>query len=443
MTMNPKEFQYQSGFANEFATEAVTAALPVVGNNPQKAPHGLYAEQISGTAFTVPQVENRRSWLYRIRPSVCHQPFECVAGQKFKTQVTPNQLRWDPLPIPDEPTNFIDGIRTICVTGDIIQRTGSAVHVYLANKSMEDEFYYNADGDYLLVPQHGGLVLKTELGNLSVNPLEIAVIPRGIKFQVVLNNKTARGYICENYGPPFRLPDRGPIGANGLANPRDFLTPVAAYEERTGDFKLIAKFGGQIWAAAIDHSPLNVVAWHGNYAPYKYDLKRFNVINTVSFDHPDPSIFTVLTSPSGYPGTANVDFVIFPPRWLVAENTFRPPYYHRNVMSEYMGLIVGLYDAKEGGDGGFVPGGASLHNCMSAHGPDAATFEKAATADLKPVYVKDTMAFMFESRTVYKPTEFALTTKALQKNYQDCWRGLKANFTPLAAQHVTMQTKES
>ena len=168
---------------------------------------------------------------------------------------------------------------------------------------------------------------------------------------------------------------------------------------------------------------IDVVGWHGNYAPYKYDLTRFNTMNTVSFDHPDPSIFTVLTSPSAKPGTANVDFVIFPPRWMVGEDTFRPPYFHRNVMSEYMGLINGVYDAKPAG--GFEPGGGSLHNCMTPHGPETEAFNAASNAKLKPEYLGSTLAFMFESSLVYSPTRHGLETPALQKNYLNCWRGMK------------------
>ena len=428
-----KNLKYQSGFGNHFETEAVVGALPVGQNNPQKAPLGLYAEQLNGTAFTAPNAENQRSWLYRILPSARQGAFIKFEHAGFasaplppESPNTPNQLRWDPLPISKSATTFLQGIKTICVGGSVASQAGSAVHVYTANASMVREFFYNADGHLLIVPQLGGLRLCTEMGDLDVTPGEIAVVPRGIKFQVRLHSAEARGYIFENHGAPFRLPDRGPIGANGLANPRDFQTPVAHFEERAGDFQLIAKFMGKLYEAPIKNSPLDVVAWHGNYAPYKYDLARFQVINTVSFDHPDPSIFTVLTSPSGPAGVANLDFVIFPPRWMVAVNTFRPPWYHRNIMSEYMGLIHGVYDAKEKG---FVPGGGSLHNCMSAHGPDAETFNKASAADLKPVYQGQTMAFMFETRYVYQPTPFALTTPALQSDYLDCWQSLKSNFS--------------
>ncbi len=424
--------RYQSGFGNEFSTEALPGALPQGQNSPQKVPYSLYTEQLSGTAFTASQATRRRSWLYRIRPAVVHQPFQQIndgmlCSAPFNEAVTsPNQLRWDPFPIPSAPTDFIDGLITIAGNGNISMQAGIGIHVYVANRSMQERFFFNADGELLIVPQQGQLTLLTELGTLSVQPGEIAVIPRGIRFRVELCDRTARGYICENYGALFRLPELGAIGANGLANPRDFLAPVAAFEELDGNFELVGKFMGHLWSAEIKHSPLDVVAWHGNYVPYKYDLSLFNTINTVSFDHPDPSIFTVLTSSSDTAGTANVDFVIFPPRWMVAEHTFRPPWFHRNVMSEYMGLIHGVYDAKATG---FVPGGGSLHNCMSGHGPDALTFEQASSAALSPHRIANTLAFMFESRYVIHPTQFALTAPQLQKDYQLCWQGLKKRFT--------------
>ncbi len=420
---------YQSGFGNEFATEAMAGALPVGQNSPQRAPLGLYAEQLSGTAFTAPRAHNLRSWLYRIRPSVIHKPFKQIENKRwlsapFTDAVTsPNQLRWNPLPLPDAPTDFIDGMMTMAGNGDVGMQVGVAAHVYAVNVSMK-RFFYNADGELLIVPQQGELTIHTELGVLEIVPGEIAVLPRGLKFRVECAG-AVRGYVCENYGAPFRLPELGPIGANGLANARDFLTPVAAYENEEDDFRLVAKFQGNLWEAEINHSPLDVVAWHGNYAPYKYDLARFNTINTVSFDHPDPSIFTVLTSPSDTAGTANVDFVIFPPRWMVAEHTFRPPWFHRNVMSEFMGLIRGEYDAKPSG---FLPGGASLHNCMSPHGPDAEAFEKTSHAELTPKKYENTLAFMFESRYVFRTTAFALETTALQQDYWECWQGLPKNF---------------
>lgn len=427
--MPQDERQYLSGFRNYFETEAEPGALPVGRNSPQRCPYDLYAEQFSGTAFTAPRNSNLRSWLYRIQPSVVQGAFEPVTLGRLEapaqTPVDPNQMRWSAMPFPETPTDFIEGLFAVAGNGDLKAQAGCGVYLYAANRSMDGRFFYSADGEWLIVPQQGGLEIATEMGVLTVEPGEIALIPRGLKYEVRLLEAQARGYICENYGAFFRIPDLGPIGANGLANQRDFLAPVAAYEQRRGDFELVAKFCGNLWAAPIDHSPLDVVAWHGNYHPCKYDLARFNVINTVSFDHPDPSIFTVLTAPTDTPGTANVDFVIFPPRWMVAEDTFRPPYFHRNVMSEFMGLVHGVYDAKAEG---FEPGGASLHNCMTPHGPDAETFETASTATLEPVYQGDTLAFMFESRYLFLPTEQAMAASFRQRDYTNVWQGLDARF---------------
>ena len=426
--------QYQTGFGNQFATEALPGALPEGRNSPQRCAYGLYAEQLSGTAFTAPRHENRRSWLYRIRPGVQHKPFAPYGGAAdWKSDfgalpVTPNQLRWSARPMPAGPTDFIDGMFTMGGNGGPDEQSGVGIHVYTATASMNDRFFYNADGEMLIVPQQGRLRFETEFGLIEADPLEIVVIPRGVRFRVVLRDADARGYVLENFGAALRLPELGPIGSNCLANARDFQTPCAWYEDRDGDFRLIGKFTGGFWQADISHSPLNVVAWHGNHAPYKYDLRHFNAIGSISFDHPDPSIFTVLTSASDTPGTANMDFAIFPPRVLAMVDTFRPPWFHRNVASEFMGLIQGVYDAKAEG---FEPGGASLHNCMSGHGPDAETFEKASTADTSvPHYIRDTMAFMFETRRVIRPTEAALAATTLQGEYYQCWQDIKKHFDP-------------
>jgi homogentisate 1,2-dioxygenase len=424
---------YQYGFGNHFGTEALQGTLPEGQNSPQRCGYGLYAEQFSGTAFTAPRHANRRSWLYRIRPAAVHGEFRriddgALTGRFDQLDPSPNPLRWSPLPIPDEPTDFVQGLRTAGGTGSPELQAGCGIHWYVANRSMLDRYFYDADGELLIVPQLGRLRLATELGILEIEPQQIAVIPRGLRFRVELLDGQARGYVCENFGASFKLPDLGPIGSNGLANPRDFQAPVAWYEDKQGNFELVAKFLGHCWAAPIDHSPLDVVAWHGNHAPYRYDLRRFNTIGSISYDHPDPSIFTVLQSISDTPGVDSVAFVIFPPRWLVAEHTFRPPWFHRNIASEFMGLITGVYDAKAEG---FAPGGASLHNCMIGHGPDAATFETASRADTsKPHHLTGTMAFMFETRTTIRPTRFALESPQLQTDYWQCWQGLRRNFTP-------------
>jgi homogentisate 1,2-dioxygenase len=423
------ELRYLPGFGNEHVTEAVPGALPEGQNSPQKPPLGLYTEILSGTAFTAPRAENRRTWMYRIRPSAMHPRFARLAdglvrGAFDEAETPPDRLRWDPLPVPDQPTDFIEGLATMAGNGDPASQTGSAVHIYRANRSM-DRVFANHDGELLIVPQLGQLRLVTELGVIGLDPGEVAVIPRGVRFKVELAGPQARGYVCENFGALLRLPELGPIGSNGLANARDFLTPVAAYDDPDRPTQVVVKFLGKLWSADYDHNPLDVVGWHGNLAPYKYDLARFMAINTVSFDHADPSINTVLTSPSTRPGTANVDFVIFPPRWLVAEHTFRPPWFHRNVMSEFMGLVRGTYDAKAEG---FVPGGASLHNCMSAHGPDQTTFERATGEELEPRFLADTLAFMFETSLVYRPTRFALDSPARQPDYDACWSGFEKLF---------------
>jgi homogentisate 1,2-dioxygenase len=428
----PPQAGYQSGFANEFATEALPGVLPVGRNSPQRVAKGLYAEQLSGTAFTAPRGHNRRSWLYRIRPAAVHRPFEPLANERLISDFStvppspPDPLRWDPLPLPGTAVDFVDSLVTMGGNGSAESMSGCAIHLYAATASMNGRFFYCADGELLIVPQEGRLTIATELGVVEAGPCEIAVIPRGVRFTVGLPDASARGYVCENFGALFALPDLGPIGSNGLANSRDFLTPHAAYEDRSGSFELVAKFGGQLWRADIGHSPLDVVAWHGNYAPYKYDLRRFNTIGSISFDHPDPSIFLVLQSPSDTPGVHCVDFVVFPPRWLAAEDTFRPPWFHRNVASEFMGLVHGTYDAKAEG---FVPGGASLHNCMSGHGPDADTFRKASALDTAtPRKVDDTLAFMIETPRVIRPTAFALESPQRQRDYFECWQGLDNHF---------------
>ncbi|MEV7273317.1 homogentisate 1,2-dioxygenase [Streptomyces bacillaris] len=424
---------YSSGFGNEHSSEAIPGALPHGRNSPQRAPLGLYAEQLSGSAFTEPRADNRRSWLYRIRPSAAHPAFTRTGNGNLRTAPftetvpDPNRLRWNPLPDPAPGTDFVSGLWTLGGNGDATQRTGMAVHLYHANSSMTDRVFSDSDGELLIVPERGGLLLRTELGLLRAEPGHVALIPRGVRFRVELLDETARGYVCENYGRPFTLPDLGPIGANGLAHARDFLAPVAAYENEDRPVEVINKYCGNLWTATYDHSPLDVVAWYGTHAPYVYDLRRFNVIGTISYDHPDPSIFTVLTSPSDTPGLAGVDFVVFAPRWLVGEDTFRPPYFHRNVMSEYMGLIEGAYDAKADG---FVPGGGSLHNMMSAHGPDRETFDRASAAELKPQKIDDGLAFMFETRWPIIATPQAAEADHLQRGYDDVWQGLSRNFRP-------------
>jgi homogentisate 1,2-dioxygenase len=424
---------YMPGFGNDFETEALPGALPIGQNSPQTPAYGLYAEQLSGSPFTAPRGANERSWLYRMRPSVRHTArFEKIDIPLWKTapclddaDLPLGPLRWSPPPMLEEPTDFITGIRTMTTAGDVNTQTGMSAGIYFATVSMVDDYFYNADGELLVVPQDGALRLFTELGKIDVAPGEVCIIPRGLKFKVELPGGPARGYVCENYGAKFTLPHRGPIGANCLANPRDFKTPVAAFEDKETPCRVTVKWCGKFHRCAIGHSPLDVVAWHGNYAPFKYDLRTFSPVGAILFDHPDPSIFTVMTAPSGEEGTANVDFVIFPERWAVAEHSFRPPWYHMNIMSEFMGLIYGQYDAKPDG---FTPGGMSLHNCMLPHGPDRGAWEKASTVELKPHKLTNTLAFMFETRYPQHLTRYAATLATLQPAYADCWEGLDRRF---------------
>ena len=424
---------YMPGFGNDFETEALPGALPQGMNSPQKCEYGLYGEQLSGTAFTAPSHQNERTWCYRIRPSVKHShryeridvPYWKSAPHVVADVTSLGQYRWDPVPMTDEPLTWITGMRTMTTAGDVNTQVGMASHIYLVTESMVDDYFYSADSELLIVPQDGKLRFYTELGVIDLEPKEIAIIPRGLLYRVELLDGPARGFVCENYGQKFDLPGRGPIGANCLANPRDFKCPVAAYEDREVRSRVVVKWCGQFHETWIGHSPLDVVAWHGNYCAYKYDLRTYSPVGAILFDHPDPSIFTVLTAPSGQEGTANIDFVLFRERWMVAEHSFRPPWYHKNIMSELMGNIYGVYDAKPQG---FAPGGISLHNCMLPHGPDRDAFEGASNAALKPEKLDNTMSFMFETRFPQHLTEFAAREAPMQEEYIEVWDHLEKKF---------------
>jgi homogentisate 1,2-dioxygenase len=427
-----QELTYLHGFGNQFESEALPGSLPVGRNSPQRPARGLYAELMSGTAFTAPRAENRRTWLYRCQPSVLVGRSEPLAQPLWKTgakqgaAAAPDPMRWHPIEIPGQPMDFIDGLRTVVLNGDADAQCGLGIHLALITRSMERRALVNADGEMLFIAQQGRLEITSECGVLEVAPGQIALVPRGMAFKVAVDGPT-RAYVCENYGAPFRLPELGPIGSNGLANARDFQVPTARFESGQPGYEVVRKFGGRLWRSTQRQSPFNVVAWHGNLVPMRYDTRHFMTIGSISFDHPDPSIFTVLTSPSDTPGTANCDFVIFPPRWMVAEDTFRPPWYHRNLMSEFMGLVHGQYDAKPEG---FKPGGMSLHNCMVPHGPDTEAFDQASNTPLAPHKLDNTLAFMLESRWCFAPTDFALACGALDGDYADCWSGLADRFQP-------------
>ncbi len=431
--MSEGDLRYLSGFGNQHQSEAVPGALPRGQNSPQRAPYGLYAEQMSGTAFTEPRAVNRRSWVYRIRPSAAHPPFRRTDNGAFRSApisdgvADPNRLRWDPLPQNGSGVDFLDSVYTVAANGDVLQRQGIAIHLYRATESMRSRYFCDADGELLIVPQDGNILVHTEFGKLLIEPGQFTVIARAIRFRVDILGTVATGYICENYGSPFALPELGPLGANALAHARHFRYPVAVYEDIDETVEVVQKFGGNLWAAEYDHSPLDVVAWHGSHAPYLYDLEDFNVFGTVGFDHPDPSIFTVLTSASDTPGQANVDFAAFPPRWTVPEHTFRPPHFHRNMMTEFMGLVRGVHDSKAEG---FVPGGASLHNMWAAHGPDRETFDMASAAELAPQKLEGSLPFMFETRWPLVVTEQAYDAPHRQRDYDKSWAGLRRQFQP-------------
>ena len=416
------------GFGNHHQSEAVEGALPVGRNSPQRPPHGLYAEQISGTAFTAPREENRRTWVYRRRPSVRHltgfRPSDhpgWITAPHRDVDAPLGPQRWDPWPLPDRPTDFLASLTTLATNGDAHLQVGLGVHVYAADQPMAGQALSCSDGELVIVPELGTMRVMTELGALVAGPGEVVGIPRGLCFRVDPVDGPIRGWVAENHGRPLRLPERGPIGANGLANERDFLHPTAA-DEPDEPTQVHVRSGGRSWLVELDHSPFDVAAWHGNLAPWVYDLHRFNTIGSISYDHPDPSIFTVLTSPSDVPGVANLDLVVFPDRWLVAEDTFRPPWFHRNTMSELMGLIEGVYDAKPQG---FVPGGTSLHNQFVPHGPSAEAHRAATESDLAPQKLEGTLAFMLESRYRFLLTEHALSHPGRQTDYERTWDGIE------------------
>ena len=426
------ELNYQSGFGNQFETEAESGVLPLGQNSPQKVKGDLYTEQITGTAFTAPRSSMRRSWVYRIRPSVQHltnlQPIDpglIRTGADREGSPTATQLRWDPFPSISSDSNWLTGLTTVATNGNSELQTGGAVHHFAATQSMGDTAFVNTDGELMLVPYMGRLLLETEMGHLEISPGHIAVIPRGIKFSVDLLDEMARGYVCENYGAAFSLPEHGLVGVDANALPRDFEYPVARYDDDHPPTKLVAKISGALFANDLQHSPFDVVACHGNLAPYRYELRRFCALGPVIFDHPDPSIWTLLSSPSDTPGTANLDFILFREHWRVAENTFRPPWFHSNVMSELMALIEGVYDAKAEG---FVPGGISIHNSFIPHGPDSDAFKSATEADLAPTKGPDSLAVMWESRYRWVPTSWAMALSELQDDYPERWSELKSGW---------------
>lgn len=429
MNSNPRA-SYQPGFGNEFATEAVAGALPVGQNSPQRPPLGLVSELVSGTAFVAPRALNRRSYLFRIRPSTNAHPLLPVSFPNFQTpplavDPQPGAMRWSTLNDKIAGKDFLDGLLTHCGNGSPRTQNGMAVHIYNASEPMTGRAFVNSDGEMLIIPQTGKLVITTELGIMDIQPGELALIPKGMKMKVDPVSGPAYGFMCENYGLPFVLPDLGLIGSHGLANAIDFETPVAAFEDNEEPTELIQKFCGSFWETKLEYSVFDVVAWRGNWAPCKYDMMKFNTMGSISYDHPDPSIFCALTSSSDAVAGGNVDFMILPPRWIVAEHSFRPPGFHRNSVSEFLALVKGAHESRSSN---FPPGSISLHNCWTPHGPDTETLEQARTAELQPQRVDDALVFMLETRFPLEMSSAAFESDKRQRDCTNGWAGFTKRF---------------
>ncbi|GJE85537.1 homogentisate 1,2-dioxygenase [Phanerochaete sordida] len=429
-------YRYQVGFGNWFTSEALPNVLPSGQNMPQKNKYDLYTEGMNGCPFTAPRAQNQHNWLYRIRPSVAHQGITKSAKQnpylvaEFslndpKQSVSPERVAWRPDSVPaNERVTFVHGIKSMAGNGSPLLREGVVLHTYACNASMERQAFVNSDGDFLLVPVAGRLDIQTELGRMMVFPGEVAVVQRGLKWKVSVPDGKAMGYIQEIFGMHYELPELGPLGASGLANPRDFEHPVAHFDVDQSDWEVLYKLGGQLWSCAQDHTPFDVVAWHGNYVPYKYDLDAFISCGSLSRDHMDPSVWTVLTARSKTPGVALADVIFAGERWDVAEKTFRPPYFHRNTATEIIGLISGDF----GFERDFAPGALSLETGFGAHGMESDAYDAASDMELKPTKIlQGTRMVLFETSMLMCLTEHALKTSR-RKESEGGHKGLEAKF---------------
>ncbi|GLI78307.1 hypothetical protein PoHVEF18_006618 [Penicillium ochrochloron] len=399
------KFKYLNGFNGYHQSEAAEGVIPLVINIPQKSKYGLHTERISGSSFTAPRKDSKQTWLYRLLPSTCHEDFSLLENHPFnlknvlnsKYQYSPNRSTWAPAQIAKE-ADFLTGLQLIGGAGNPTMKEGLAYYAFTAGKSMpSNQAFYSADGDFLLAPQKGTLDIRTEMGYLRVRSNEICVVPRGIRFHVSLPAGPVRGFALELFEGHFELPELGPIGSTGLANIRDFEIPTASFDNSNVDTEIIAKFAGQVHRTVHRGSIFNVAGWSGTYYPFKYDLGKFNTIGSVSYDHTDPSIFTVLTAPSSVPGEAVVDVAVFGPRWLVMEKSYRPPYFHRNTMSEFAFVIKGGFDVTP------LPpqleGLFLLSNTMCAHGADPESWKQATEKELVPEKIPPgNLGMMFESK---------------------------------------------
>jgi homogentisate 1,2-dioxygenase len=435
--LSGREMTTLEGFGAPLQSEALPGALPLHQNSPRHAPYGLYPEQLSGTAFGLPRHKNLRTWLYRIRPSAQQSPFRPLRHETFTTAFTsepvePNLFGWRPCPIPSAGQDFVDGIVTLGGAGDGHSRRGYALHWFTANRSMDNRAFCNADGDFLLVPQLGELTLVTELGVLEVGTGQIALLPRGLRYSVVLRSPAARGFIAEVYGRHFELPERGVIGANGLADARHFRTSTAWFEDRLElGYRITSKLGGVLYDAQQDYSPYDVVAWHGNYVPYVYDLAAFVPVSNVRVDHPDPSIYSVVSCPLDETGSNLLDLIVFPPRWDPTEHTFRPPFFHRNATMEWNAVV-----RSDSSDGALFESGVSfLTPPMTPHGVTSAAVERAfrldeATAAVPHRSSDQSLWIQFESSLPLQLSPLAREPSRAILDWPTVWGAYRNHFRP-------------
>ncbi|KAH9874017.1 hypothetical protein IAQ61_004645 [Plenodomus lingam] len=453
-------YNYQAGWGNRHQSEVIPGTLPVAQNNPQEVRFGLYTEGITYSAFAAPRAHNYSTYMYRCRPAAAHNgyvPFEsksniqnCFLSLNPKVATLPEQAEWRPFPLPkeEEKIDFANGLHTLAGSGDPNIREGLALYVYMINSSMERRAFCNADGDFLICAQLGTLDIVTEMGKIFLQPGEICVIQRGIRFCMNLapDTKVARGYITEVWGSMWELPDLGPLGGHGLANPRDFLYPVAAIDDNLHvDWQIVNKINGELVAIQQDHSPFDLVAWHGNVVPYKYDLTKFSSQNSTSIDHTDPSIFTVLTAKSRDPLTPLADFLWFGPRWDVATNTFRLPYFHRNSASEFLAC---LYGQGLGRSDDFQPGGGSFEGGHTPHGGFHEGYQHGMRIhESQPEKIlTEQLTIMIESSRLFLWTEWARKGCGVidehGTNYK-VWEALPDRFSAnKRAQELLARTKE-
>ncbi|GAD98612.1 homogentisate 1,2-dioxygenase, putative [Paecilomyces variotii No. 5] len=422
-------YRYQVGFGNRFVSEAVPDTIPRDGRNlPQRANYDLYIEQLNGTTFVTCRKDMFNVWFHRIRPSCAHKalkPLEykhdivsVFSSQNEGVSFVPFNNEWGPLEIPLEskPTNFWQGIKTILGHGDPTLKEGVAVHQYAANLSMDKEAFVNHDGDYLFVPQQGRLDIQTELGRMMVLPGELFVIPAGLRFKVSLPDGPSRGYIQEIFGSHFELPDLGPIGSNGLALPQDFEIPVASYDLDTSSWEIITKLAGKLYHYEQAHTPFDVVGWHGNYVPYKYEIEKLLALSS-SKDQLDPSAYTILTAKSKIPGVSITDFCAFTPKWVNSLNSWRPPYYHRTMGAEVMGMVRGEYG---GSAKTLEPGALTCDNAYVPHGETYDAWKKHAFVDLEPTLL---------GAGVLSITKFALERhNQIKPMREELWDNMHGHF---------------